>query len=414
MKKKLIFCICIILCVVMCAGSIPFSAYTYSCDVEVTSRAVLVANLNTDTFVYEKNSTGIRYLSYLTNIMTYIVVRNNVADIEEKVVIKNSVLDAIENPDNSLDKYAGKKLSVEDLLHFILLTDCKDAAYVLADYVSKGDINAFVELMNKKAKTLGCKKTVFTAPSVVEEPTQYTTCQDLYKIMKCAIDTPDYVRISGTLSYIPAGSKNKKNTIKNTNSMINEKSPYYFKHIDHGKYSTDKVARGNVVCVSEFSDVEYVCIVLGAEVKSEHNAFTESRQLLSWAYTTLGNQKIILETDILATAYANAPWGEIPVELTAGKDVERTVPTSYDAEKLTYEASEEVKVDLPVFKGQNMGTATIYYDGKFYDKIDMISSKSVGISFYEDISSFLGAMFNATVISEADTEQTDEAAQAGQ
>ena len=51
MKKKLIFCICILLSIIMGLSAIPFSAYTYECSVDVTSAAVLVANLETDTFV---------------------------------------------------------------------------------------------------------------------------------------------------------------------------------------------------------------------------------------------------------------------------------------------------------------------------------------------------------------------------
>lgn len=407
MKKKLIFCICLILCVVISASVIPFSAYVVKCPVKVTSRAALVVNLETDTAVYEKNSDGIRYLSYLANIMTFLVTKNNVADLDTKITIKPEVLYAIENPDNTLDKYANKKLSIRDLLYYIIMTDGKDACYVLADYVANGDIEAFVGLMNKKAKELGCEKTVFVQPSIVQERNQYTSCKDMYKIIKYALSIPEYVEISSTVNYIPGGSDNKKLNITTTNSLLKLTSPYYFKHVKNGKYAADSVARGNIVAVSEYRDVHYLCVVMGAEVKSEHNAFTEVSQLLSWAYQSLGNKQVISQSTVLSTVEADTAWGQVNVNLTAGKDVVYTMPAEYDANLLSYKVDEGYTAQLPVFKGQNMGIAKVYYDDKFLDEIDLIADSSVGISMLSDLSGFAESMLNSTFADGSNTAQTE-------
>ncbi len=411
MKKKLIFCVCMVLCVVMCMSTIPFSAFTFDCDVEVTSAAVLVANLDTDTFVYEKNSTTARYLSYLSGIMTFIVARNNISDISTKVPIKAEVLNQIEDPDNSIDIYTGKTLTVKDLLHYILLTDSTDACFVLADYVSNGDIDAFVELMNKKARDLGCTKTKFSSPACVKNATQYTTCSDLYKIVKCALDTPDYTDIAATISYIPDGYKSEKLAIGNTNSLLRQNSPYYFKHVKNGKYGQDDVARGNIVAVSEYSDVHYVCIVLGAENLNEHNAFTETKQLLTWAYTTLGNKQILAEDTVLTSVSTNSAWGESSIGLVTSEDIVRTMPADYDESKLEYEFPDS-KVKLPVFEGQNMGTAKVYYEGKLFDEVDLVSSTSQGITMLGDLANFADTMFKATLNLSQESVQTTEATEA--
>ncbi len=411
MKKKLIFCISMILCVVMCASSIPFSAYSFECPVEVTSSAVLVANLDTDTFVYERNINKKRYLSYLANIMTFIVARNNVSDIDEKVKIEQDVLDRIPNSDDTLDIYAGRTLTIKDLLHFIMLTDGHDASYVLANHVS-GSISSFVKLMNKKAKALGCKGTKFVAPSCVMDKTQYTNCKDMYKIIKCALDTPDYTEIASATHYQPDGYKKKSLGVSSTNSLLRENSPYYFKHIKNGKYGEDDVARGNVVAVSKYSDVSYACIVFGAQVVGEHNAFTETKQLLTWAYTSLDNKKIISEDDIIASVTADASWGDTTIELVTGKDIEKTLPADYDYTKITFKYDSANKVELPVFEGQNMGTADIYYDDKPFDTIDLISDSAQGVSMLEDISSLASAMIDKTLVEPtqepADETQDDE------
>ena len=397
MKKKLIFCICIVLVIITCISSVPFSANIYETKVEVTSAAAMVVNLDTETVVYSKNIDKSRYTSYLCNLMTYIIVRNNVKDIETEIEIKQDVLDAVKNSDNTLSKFVGKKLSVEDLLHILMLTNGTDAAYVLADYVSKGDINAFVDLMNKKAMSLGCTRTKFSSPGAVFDLSQVTTCSDMYNIIKAAYNTPDFKTISGKYEYSTVEIKDAKPEFKTTNSLINPDSPYYFKHTKSGKFGYDTLAKGNVAVTTTFNGTNYACIVMGASNDSEHNAFTETKQLLTWAYKGLGDKHIIKKDKVLYTIPAQSAFGEVQVQLTTGKDIIRTVPIDYEDSKITYEFGDTWVMEPPIFVGQNMGTAKIYYDGKFFEEINLVSKSSVGVSMYDDISGFFGAMVDSTI-----------------
>lgn len=412
MKKKLIFCISLILSILICISSMQISAITYDNDINITSKAVLVANLDTDTFVYEKNADTARFQSYLTHIMTFIIAANNVVDLDEPVVIKQEVLDMVPYTDNTLSKYVNSSLTVYDLLCFLMLPNGTDAAYVLADYVSGGDIDAFVDLMNKKAKELGCKKTRFASPSLVMDATQFTTCSDMYKIVKNALQIPEYVEISGMYTYTPSDYKESKNyTIASKDSLINNESPYYFRYAVNGKYGADRVGLGNLVSVSVYNDVTYVCIVSGAQVVSEHNAFTEAKQLFSWAYQNLGNKQIVAEDDVLKSVSVDTMWGESVIQLNTGEDIVRTVPADFSYDKLEYKYKISKKLKLPVFKGQNLGSAKMYYDGEYFDTIELISNESVGTSMYSDISSFLGVMFDATLVDASDSDKTEQTQQ---
>lgn len=405
MKKKLIFCICILLSIIMGLSSMPFSAYSYECSVDVTSAAVMIANVETDTVVYEKNIDTAHYMSYLSNLMTFIVAYTNTADINERIEITAEMINSIPNSDGTLDKYIDHTLTIKDLLYFIMMTNGNDACYILADYVSKGDVDAFVELMNKKARDLGCTKTKFSSPAGRNSATQFTTCSDLYKIVKCALDIPEYNKIASASTYMPDKYVNEKLTVTTNNSLLNKKSPYYFKHVKNGKYGADLTAKGNLVAVSKYSDVTYVCVILGSQLLSEHNAFTETKQLLTWAYTTLGNKKIIDSDDVLATVTASSAWGESEINLTTSSDVIKTVPAEFDSSLLEFEYNGTKSVELPVFKGQNMGTANILYNGKLFDETDLVSNSSDGVSMLEDLESFLGSMYKATIIQ---TESTGE------
>lgn len=397
MKKKLIFCLCIALSIITFFATLPISAYTYDCTVEVTSSAALVVNVDTGTVVYDKNSNASRYSSYLSNIMTFIIVRNNVTKLDDKITIKKSVLDKVKNSDNSLKKFTGMTLTVNDLLHYLLLTDGTDAAFVLADYVSKGKIEDFVSLMNKKAVSLGCTKTKFSSPGVMFDTSQVTTCADMYKIVKAALDIPEYKEISSKASYMPTGYKKPSLEIQSTNSLIKKTSPYYFKYINSGKFGLDKIARGNIAVSSVYHNVSYVCIIMGASTNNEHNAFTEVKQLLSWAYTKLGNKVVVTDDDVIGTLEVNTSWGTADIDLTVSSDIERTMPGNYNSQLLTFEIVSDMDVKPPVFVGQNMGTAQMYYDGQFFEEVNLASKTSCGVSLVGDTQSFIEMMFDKTI-----------------
>ena len=402
MKKKLIFCICILLSIIMGFSSIPFSAYVYECPVLVESASVLVVNTETDTIVYEKHPDTAHYISYLSNLMTFIVACHNISDFDEKIAITDELLDSIPNSDNSLDVYKGKKLTVEDLLYFVMLTNGNDACYVLADHVAKGNRDIFVSMMNKKAKELGCTKTKFSSVAAKNDTTHFSNCRDLYKIVKYALNMSRYQEIASVASYQPKGYEDEKYTVTTTNSIMKKTSPYYFKHVKNGKYGADSIAKGNIIAVSKYADVTYVCIILGAQQSSEQNAYTETKQLLTWAYTKLGNKQILSGTTVLTTATASAPWGNVDIDLTAGKDIVKTVPADYTDDKITFEYNELDKIKLPIFKGQNVGITQMYYEGKPFGEIDLIASSSKGVSMLTDISSFMGNMFERTITSVED------------
>lgn len=398
MKKKLIFCICILLSIIMGFSVVPFSAYTYECDVEITSASVLLVNVNTDTVVYEKNADTAHFISYLSNLVTFIVACDNTDDYMKKVAITDEVLNSIPNSDGSLEPYRGKKLTIKDLLYFVMMTNGNDACYVLADSITGGDREAFVALMNKKAKDLGCKKTKFSSVAARNDTTHFSNCTDLYKIVKYALDMPEYKDVASTYAYIPEGYEGDEYTVTTTNSLLTYKSPYYYKHVKNGKYGADSVAKGNLIAVSDYADVLYACIILGAQQLSEHNAFTETRHLLNWSYTSLGNKEIISDTTVIDTVTALAPWGEVEIEMVAGKDIVKTVPAKYNAESMTFEYVPTSEIKLPVFKGQNLGTAQVKYNGEPFDEIAVVANTSSGVSMLSDVGSFLGSAFKRVIV----------------
>jgi D-alanyl-D-alanine carboxypeptidase len=107
----------------------------------------------------------------------------------------------------------GEKLSVRQLLHGMILASASDATNVLAEGVG-GSIDAFVELMNKKAKKLGMKNTNFTNPIGFHDERHYSTAQDMAKLARYAMNIHEFREIVKTQSYTITPTEKSKNERK--------------------------------------------------------------------------------------------------------------------------------------------------------------------------------------------------------
>ncbi|MER3466937.1 MAG: D-alanyl-D-alanine carboxypeptidase, partial [Armatimonadota bacterium] len=87
---------------------------------------------------------------------------------------------------SSLHLEPAERVRAEDLLHALLLRSANDAAYAVATHIA-GSQKAFAEMMNERAKQIGCTGTHFTNPNGLHDPLHYTTARDLALITREAL-----------------------------------------------------------------------------------------------------------------------------------------------------------------------------------------------------------------------------------
>ena len=226
MKKKLfpILCFFLVLCCMLPAAQA--GAATFNIDFETYSAAIELVNLDTDTIVYEKNATARREPASTTKIMTFIVVSEQIQDLDNtQVTVTKEVVDQLLGTGSSLSGIKENDvLTVMQLLNCMMVPSGNDAALVLADYIGNGDSNAFVELMNEKAQELGCQDTHFTNPHGLHDDEHYTTAHDLYLITKYAMSLPHFTDICDQTryTYTPVGGPEagQQRTLVTTNRLI--------------------------------------------------------------------------------------------------------------------------------------------------------------------------------------------------
>ena len=115
-------------------------------------------------FFYGKNMDQPYYPASITKILTALIVLEQ-CDLNEMVTFSHDDVYNVEAGSSSAGIDEGDVLTVRDCLYALMLASANESANALACHVS-GSREAFAQLMNEKARSLGCTGSHFNNPSV--------------------------------------------------------------------------------------------------------------------------------------------------------------------------------------------------------------------------------------------------------
>ena len=165
-----------------------------------SARAAILIEASGQNVIYESNADARLPMASTTKIMTALCVIES-CPLDMKVTV---TADAAGVEGSSVYLREGETLTVEDLLYAVMLASANDAATALAVAVS-GSVDAFAELMNERARSLGLNNTHFTNPHGLDDEDHYTSARDLAVITAEALKNETFRKIASTYKHtIPA------------------------------------------------------------------------------------------------------------------------------------------------------------------------------------------------------------------
>lgn len=391
MKKKLFPLLCLILTVCMLVPSYA-SAATFNIDFETNSAAIELINLDTDTIVYQKNADAKRAPASTTKIMSFIVVSEQIEDLENtQVTVTKEVVDRLLGTGSSLSGIKENDvLTVMQLLNCMMVPSGNDAALVLADYIGNGNADAFVELMNQKAQELGCVNTHFMNPHGLHDENHYTTAHDLYLITKYAMTLPHFTDITDQTryTYTPAGGPeaNQERTLVTTNRLIdpNLDPSLYYRYARGIKTGSHDQAGYCLVSSATKGGYSYMCVALGSpSVDESGNKVTnrgemiDSKNLYEWAFNNLEMKDVLNSEDSVGEIQLDYAWNKDKLLLVPAKNYSTIMPDSVDVSSVILTKNLPESVEAPIKKGDKIGTATLSYAGQELATVDLVAAESV-------------------------------------
>ena len=391
MKKK--FASFFLTLFILCTVVIPVPAVdaaTFNIDFEPTTKALELINLDTNTVVYEQNSDQKMYPASTTKIMTYIVAVENISELDgTKITVSKKVVDELLGTGSSLaGVLEGEELTAMQLLNCMMIPSGNDAALVLADYVGGGDSQKFVDMMNEKAKELGCTNTHFMNPHGLHDEQHYTTAQDLYLITKYAMTLPYFMEICSKTYYTipPTNQSPTERTIYTTNMLLNQNAggEYYYKYAKGIKTGSHDQAGYCLVSTAVKDGYSYMCIALGAPSVDENGnristngAFLDTKKLYQWAFDNLEIKTILSDSESVANVPVTLAWNQDKLLLVPEKSYSTILPVDVEESSIILTPSLPESVEAPVKKGQVIGTAVLSYADQQLTTINLVAAESI-------------------------------------
>lgn len=154
------------------------------------ARGAVLMDGDTGRILYGKNENEKMPMASTTKIMTCILTLEN-GELDSVVTVSSN---AAVQPAVKLGMNTGEQFYLKDLLYSLMLESFNDSAVAIAEHIG-GSVEGFADLMNAKAKEIGCDDTYFITPNGLdgtdEKGTHSTTAANLARIMKyCIKESP--------------------------------------------------------------------------------------------------------------------------------------------------------------------------------------------------------------------------------
>lgn len=272
-----------------------------------------------------------------TKMVTALVVMAEEVDLDQEVRVSDL---AASTPGGKLSLVAGQELSLEELLAALMLNSSNDAAVTLAEHVA-GSVEAFADLMNLLAESLGATGSHFVTPHGLDAPGHVSTAADLALIGAAVLDEPvlaDLVRRRRMSITTSTGTTR----LENTNMLLGSYRGTL------GVKTGFTADAGNVLV----SAVERRGRRLIAVVMRSEDAFQDSRALLDFGFARLA-RGILLAKMTPMTDLVLDPAGAIAAVAA------RNVRGITDPDTVTVEFEPAVGLRTPMAPGDRVGRAAV-------------------------------------------------------
>jgi serine-type D-Ala-D-Ala carboxypeptidase (penicillin-binding protein 5/6) len=325
-------------------------------QIPLSAASAILIDGQTGVVLMEKNADVKRHPASTTKIMTSILLMENCA-LTDVVVAPNDIANTKQS---SAHLKPGEKMSVNDLLHAVMLRSANDATVAGAIHVS-GSVANFADLMTKRAKEIGCTNTSFTNPHGLTAEGHLTTARDLARMGQKYLEYPVLREIARTQTWVLTRSINQQDTlIQSRNELLKIDLT-----IDGIKTGWTIPAGKCFVGSATRNGRQLISVVMKTEAWQH-----DTLNILNWGFANITEDGTLAKgTELAQQSLENADGPIIALASEAipgipGKRLKETVKWSAD-------------LKLPVAAGAQVGTLLVT-DGKMFKReIPLVSASEV-------------------------------------
>jgi D-alanyl-D-alanine carboxypeptidase (penicillin-binding protein 5/6) len=348
MKKIFLFCFMFIFLI----GSVGAT----DIGLAKNSESAILIEASTGKILFEKEKDKKMAPASMTKIMTMLLameaIENGKLNLEDEVLISKR---AQSMGGTQIYVEAGSNVKVHDLLKGIGIASANDAAVAIAEKIG-GTVENFVNMMNERARDLGCKNTTFKNPHGLDEDGHLTTAYDMALMARELVKHELAIKISSTFDeYINVSGEN--HWLVNTNKLIK-----FYKGIDGLKTGYTDKAGYCLTATMNKNNMRLISVVMKSNTKD--NRSSDTIGMMEYGYSMYGSETILNKKD-----YS----GVINIKGSENRNykyyLENDIKIIVDKDRKNIKYITEVKlndVKAPIEKGSKVGELILKYDNNTY------------------------------------------------
>ena len=256
-------------------------------------------------------------------------------------------------------------LSVDDMLKAICVNSANDCVVAMSEFIA-GSEEAFVQMMNDKAKELGMNDTCFKNCHGLDQDGHITSSYDISLMSRELLNK--YPEVTKYTTIWMDSLRDGKSQLSNTNKLIKN-----YKGATGLKTGSTSLALYNLSASATRDDLSLIAVIMKAP--STKVRFAEAQKLLDYgfgkfAFKSFGNKGDLIKTINVSKGVKSQV--DVVLENNSGALIEKN-----KINQVSQSINLSDNISAPISAGQKLGEATFSLDDKIVASVNLVAKSDV-------------------------------------
>lgn len=337
-------------------------------NLATNAKSAILIEASTGEIIFEKNSHERLVPASMTKMMSMLLI---IESIEKGIISWDEMVTVSENASSmggsQILLETNEKMSVSDLFKGIAVASGNDAVVAMAEKIA-GTEDAFVNMMNNRAKELGLKDTNFKNPHGLDTANHYSSAYDMAMIAKELVKHEEVFKYTSIYEDYLRQNTDKEIWLVNTNKLVR-----FYDGVDGLKTGYTAGAGYCLTATAKKNGMRIIAVAMGEPDSKTRNA--EITSMLDYAFAQYEIETVLSTDSVLGKRKVEKGKDEY-VTIVPTKNINLLYKKTDDRKNVTY----DVKIDslkVPIKKGDIVGKVEIKDGNNILNTIDVTVNNDV-------------------------------------
>jgi D-alanyl-D-alanine carboxypeptidase (penicillin-binding protein 5/6) len=321
-------------------------------DLTPSAKSSVLLDVDTGTIIQEKNGDEKLPPASITKIMTMLLIMEAIDQGKIKMEDKVRTSEyAASMGGSQIFLETGEEMTVKEMLKGIAMASGNDASVAMAEKIA-GSEEAFVQMMNERAKQLGMNNTHFVNCNGLPAAEHYSSAHDIAIMSRALLQHPEITQYTGVYQDYLRKDSAKPFWLVNTNKLVR-----FYEGADGLKTGFTVEAKFCLSATAKRDGLRVIAVVLGEPDTKTRNA--EVSKLFDYAFSQYMSYPLIKTGDNLGN-FKVSKGKTATVPLTAKHPYSILLKRGEASEGIRHELQLQPKLKAPIKIGQPIGKIVVY------------------------------------------------------